>query len=106
MPRERRGARRCGKRCGEGRGAKAASGGAHERVRGARRLCISSDSFFELRDQPRKALVVGAGYIAVELASILSGLGTDTTLSCRGHGVLRHGFDSIIQTTINVHRRP
>ena len=30
--------------------------------------CISSDGFFDLTSQPKKALVVGAGYIAVELA--------------------------------------
>ena len=63
--------------------------------------CISSDGFFELKTQPRKALVVGAGYIAVELAGILNGLGTATSLVCRGAGVLRHGFDSIIYKTIN-----
>ncbi|EOD29299.1 glutathione reductase [Emiliania huxleyi CCMP1516] len=42
--------------------------------------CISSDGFFDLKAQPEKALVVGAGYIAVELAGILQALGS----SCLG----------------------
>lgn len=41
------------------------------------------------------------GYIAVELAGILNALGTRTTLACRGDGVLRHGFDPIVQEVLN-----
>ena len=63
--------------------------------------CISSDGFFELEAQPAKALVVGAGYIAVELAGILNALGTATTLACRGEGVLRRGFDPMVQEVLN-----
>lgn len=44
---------------------------------------ISSDGFFDLEDLPKKAVVVGAGYIAVEMAGILNGLGTDTQLIIR-----------------------
>lgn len=51
--------------------------------------CIDSDGFFEIKEQPRKVAVVGAGYIAVELAGVLNGLGSDTTLFCRKEGVLR-----------------
>ena len=36
---------------------------------------ISSDGFFELEKLPKKAIVVGAGYIAVEMAGILKSLG-------------------------------
>ena len=64
-------------------------------------LCTSSDGFFELDSQPKRALVVGAGYIAVELAGILNAMGTETTLSCRGAGVLRHGFDPMVQQVLN-----
>lgn len=130
--------------------------------------CISSDGFFDLEAQPEKALVVGAGYIAVELAGrastapqakavsalpgavwralrlqaagttvsallplttqgpesmhpqlgcatavataspppvcpagILHTLGTKVALACRGPGVLRHGFDPLIQEVLN-----
>ena len=63
--------------------------------------CISSDGFFDLKTQPRRALVVGAGYIAVELAGILHTLGTKVDLACRGEGVLRHGFDPMIQDVLN-----
>ena len=46
-------------------------------------LGITSDGFFDLKQQPRSVLVVGAGYIAVEMAQILATLGTKTTLACR-----------------------
>ena len=45
---------------------------------------IDSDGFFALTEQPRKAAVVGAGYIAVEIAGVLHALGTDTHLLVRG----------------------
>jgi len=54
--------------------------------------CISSDEFFEMQYLPKKVAVVGAGYIAVELAGVLNGLGSETSLFCRKGGVLRN-FD-------------
>ena len=45
--------------------------------------------------------VAGAGYIAVELAGILHALGTCVSLACRGEGVLRNGFDPLIQKALN-----
>ncbi|WNO60226.1 glutathione-disulfide reductase [Rheinheimera sp. MMS21-TC3] len=56
---------------------------------------IDSDGFFALTKQPKKALVIGAGYIAVELAGVLHALGTDTHLLVRGDRPLRN-FDSDI----------
>ena len=53
---------------------------------------IDSDGFFALTSQPKKALVVGAGYIAVEIAGVLHALGTDTHLLVRGDRPLRN-FD-------------
>ncbi|KAL7566274.1 hypothetical protein ACA910_013605 [Epithemia clementina (nom. ined.)] len=53
---------------------------------------ITSDGFFELAEQPKKAVVVGAGYIAVELAGVLSSLGTETHLVVRKGKALRN-FD-------------
>mmetsp|Transcript_14772 Transcript_14772/g.37912 ORF Transcript_14772/g.37912 Transcript_14772/m.37912 type:complete len:468 (+) Transcript_14772:78-1481(+) len=60
---------------------------------------ISSDGFFELEDLPRKAVVVGAGYIAVEMAGVLGSLGSDVSLMIRGESLLR-SFDCDIQTRV------
>ncbi|MFH1604084.1 MAG: glutathione-disulfide reductase [Pseudomonadota bacterium] len=54
---------------------------------------ISSNEAFHLRELPRRALVVGGGYIAVEFASIFRGLGVDTTLLYRGERLLKE-FDA------------
>ncbi len=59
-------------------------------------LGIDSDGFFALEQQPRRVAVVGAGYIAVELAGVLAGLGSDTTLAIRHQTPLR-GFDAMLQ---------
>ena len=59
-------------------------------------LGITSDGFFELERRPASAAVVGAGYIAVELAGILRGLGAEVTLHLRRDSVLR-SFDDILQ---------
>lgn len=56
----------------------------------------TSDGFFELARLPRRAAVVGAGYIAVELAGILRGLGSEVTLHLRRASVLR-SFDELLQ---------
>jgi glutathione reductase (NADPH) len=50
---------------------------------------IDSDGFFALTTQPKKALVVGAGYIAVEIAGVLHALGTDSHLLVRYDRPLR-----------------
>ncbi|MDX1678679.1 glutathione-disulfide reductase [Arsukibacterium sp.] len=50
---------------------------------------IDSDGFFALTTQPKKALVVGAGYIAVEIAGVLHALGTDSHLLIRHDRPLR-----------------
>lgn len=59
-------------------------------------LAITSDGFFDLETRPKKCLVIGAGYIAVEMAGILHALGSPTSLMFRGETVLRHGFDDFI----------
>jgi glutathione reductase (NADPH) len=58
-------------------------------------LGSSSDGFFALRSLPRSALIVGAGYIAVELAGVLRGLGCEVTLAMRHERPLR-GFDAML----------
>lgn len=55
-------------------------------------LAITSNEVFYLDQLPEKVLVVGGGYIAVEFAGILNGLGVDTTLVYRGPLFLRY-FD-------------
>lgn len=62
-------------------------------------LGITSDGFFQLRELPSRVLVVGAGYIAVEMAQIFAGLGTRVTLAIRGQTVLRN-FDSFISEAV------
>jgi glutathione reductase (NADPH) len=54
---------------------------------------ISSNEAFHLGELPRRVLVVGGGYIAVEFASIFNGLGVDTRLVYRGERLLK-GFDA------------
>jgi len=58
-------------------------------------LGITSDGFFELARRPRRVAVVGSSYIAVELAGILAGLGTETALVMRGDSALKT-FDSML----------
>jgi glutathione reductase (NADPH) len=54
---------------------------------------ITSDGVFELRERPDRVVIVGGGYIGVEFASILNGLGSDVTVVIRRDLPLR-GFDS------------
>ena len=67
--------------------------------------CISSDGFFLLEEMPSSALVVGAGYIAVEMAGILHALGCKTELAVRGEKPLR-AFDDLMSDTLVCGRRP
>ena len=60
---------------------------------------IDSNGFFELDEQPRRVAVIGAGYIAVELAGVLSSLGTETHLFVRKHAPLRN-FDPLVVETL------
>jgi len=57
---------------------------------------ISSNEVFFLETLPERIIIVGGGYIAVEFAGILNGLGVDTTLLYRGPLFLR-GFDQDIR---------
>lgn len=61
---------------------------------------ISSNEVFHLEQQPKSALVVGGGYIAVEFAGIFNGIGTDTSLIYRGPQILR-GFDEDIRNHLS-----
>ncbi len=59
-------------------------------------LAITSNEAFYLPALPRRVLVVGGGYIAVEFASIFQGLGAQTSLLYRGELFLR-GFDQSVR---------
>jgi glutathione reductase (NADPH) len=62
-------------------------------------LGITSDGFFELEEQPRRVLIAGSGYVAVEFAGIFNGLGSDTQVITRKEGVLR-SFDKMLSTEL------
>ena len=53
---------------------------------------ITSNEIFYLKEQPKRIVCVGGGFIALEFAQIMDGLGSETTLMYRGDLILR-GFD-------------
>ncbi|WP_278182852.1 glutathione-disulfide reductase [Vibrio misgurnus] len=63
---------------------------------------IDSNGFFELTEQPKRVAVIGAGYIAVEIAGVLNALGTETHLFCRKQSPLRSFDPLIIDTLVEV----
>jgi len=63
------------------------------------KLAITSNEFFFMDELPKTAIVVGGGYIAIEMAGILNGLGVDTTLVYRG-GLFLRGFDEEVRTFV------
>ncbi len=60
-------------------------------------LAISSNEAFHLPKLPKRIVIAGGGYIAVEFAGIFNGLGVETTLVHRGPNVLR-GFDDDVRS--------
>ena len=58
-------------------------------------LGITSDDFFALEERPQRVLIAGSGYVAVELAGVFNGLGTDTQVVVRKDGVVR-SFDTML----------
>lgn len=71
-----------------------ATGGTPARVPGiiGGELAITSNEVFDLPEMPKRVIVVGAGYIALEFAGIFNGLGAETTVMHRSDQILR-GFD-------------
>lgn len=55
-------------------------------------LAITSNEVFDLPEMPKRVIVVGAGYIALEFAGIFNGLGAEATVMHRSDQILR-GFD-------------
>jgi len=62
-------------------------------------LGITSDDIFDLKTFPRKLVIGGAGYIAMEFAGLFAALGSDVTVVCRGSNVLR-GFDEDVRRAV------
>ncbi|NLD09002.1 MAG: FAD-dependent oxidoreductase, partial [Xanthomonadaceae bacterium] len=72
---------------------------------------ITSNEFFSIEELPKRVAVVGAGYIAVEIAQVLSTFGVESHLLCRREMVLR-SFDPFVtehleeelEKSVNLHR--
>ncbi len=60
---------------------------------------IVSDDVFDLQTQPKKMVILGAGYIGCEFACIMNGLGTEVTQVIRPETILR-GFDNDLRSAI------
>jgi glutathione reductase (NADPH) len=60
---------------------------------------ITSNEIFDLPELPRRILIVGGGYIAVEFASLLTRLGSQVTLAMRAENILR-GFDEDLRIAL------
>ncbi|MBV9387091.1 MAG: glutathione-disulfide reductase [Chroococcidiopsidaceae cyanobacterium CP_BM_ER_R8_30] len=60
---------------------------------------ITSDEMFHLQEQPKRIAILGGGYIGVEFAGVMNGLGSQVTQMIRGDNLLR-GFDEDIRTGI------
>ncbi len=60
---------------------------------------ITSDGFFALTEQPKRVAIVGAGYIAVELAGLINALGSEVSLILRREHFLGN-FDAMLRETL------
>jgi glutathione reductase (NADPH) len=76
-----------------------ATGGApnHGRMIPGIEHVISSNEAFQLPELPRRIVIQGGGYIALEFACIFAGFGSDVTVVYRGDNILR-GFDDDVRT--------
>ncbi|ATA25862.1 glutathione-disulfide reductase [Brenneria goodwinii] len=63
---------------------------------------IDSDGFFELNALPKRTAIVGAGYIAVEIAGVVNALGSQTHLFVRKQSPLRSFDPLIVETLVEV----
>ena len=61
---------------------------------------IDSNGIFQLKTLPKRIVIAGGGYIAVEFAHVFAGLGVETTLIYRGPKVLR-GFDEDVREIVH-----
>jgi len=70
-------------------------------IEGAREFGITSDDIFSLKHEPRKTLIVGASYVALECAGFLKGTGSNVTVMVRS--ILLRGFDQKVAEKIGNH---
>ncbi|MEM7443109.1 MAG: glutathione-disulfide reductase [Pseudomonadota bacterium] len=68
-------------------------------TQGVKEHAITSNEIFHLEKMPQRVIIAGGGYIALEFASILKGLGADVCLLYRGELFLR-GFDDDVRTIV------
>ena len=61
---------------------------------------IDSDGFFALKHLPKRVAIVGAGYIAVEIAGVLNSLGAEVHLYVRQHSPLRSFDHSVVEALL------
>ncbi len=64
-------------------------------------LGITSNEAFLLEEFPRRVLIVGGGYVALEFANIFHGLGAETRIVHRGDRLLR-GFDDDLRAHLHI----
>ncbi len=62
--------------------------------------CITSEELFHLDRLPKRLVVVGGGYIALEFASVFAGFGCEVTVLYRGEEILR-GFDMEVRRHVH-----
>jgi glutathione reductase (NADPH) len=60
---------------------------------------MTSDDVFHLKEQPKRIVILGGGYIGTEFACIMHGLGSEVMQVIRGNKILR-GFDEDLRTEI------
>ncbi|MFX5903580.1 FAD-dependent oxidoreductase, partial [Acinetobacter baumannii] len=60
---------------------------------------ISSNEAFHLKTLPKRIVIQGGGYIALEFAGIFAGFGSDVTVIYRGDNILR-GFDEDVRAHV------
>ncbi len=66
---------------------------------------ITSDEALRLKNQPKKLIIIGGGYIAAELAHFFGGLGTEVTILQRGNLLMNNEDSEIAQKFTEVYQR-
>lgn len=74
----------------------ATGGWPNENVYPGADLAITSNEVFDMAELPKRVIVEGGGYVAIEFAGVFNGLGCDTSIVYRGEQFLR-GFDDDIR---------
>jgi glutathione reductase (NADPH) len=64
--------------------------------------CISSNEMFHLKEQPKRLVVQGAGYIAMEFAGVFNALGSHVTVVNRSEVILRGYDEQIVERLLHI----